>query len=323
MRPSTQENKHVLDRIDRSGSQYQVAVDTGESLEERHLAELELEIELYRRAEMAIEFAHQEFLALFECAPVGYFLLDAVGTVRRVNRRGCEALGLIEDALLGRRFATLVSPSSVETVSDHLDAVMRHKKREPCHVDLQRSDGTTFRARLRGERAPASRTSCEGVFLIADDIDDLIALDVAPPLRSAPLRSGYPRSAERASGLGRVLVVDDEELILKATARVLKRMGYEVFGYTSPEEALEGFAANPATYQAIISDFRMPTMNGIQLCERFASLRNDVPILLLSGHIGEIDPVRAKEVGIERVLSKPIAAEELSSWLAAAMAASA
>ena len=51
--------------------------------------------------------------------------------------------------------------------------------------------------------------------------------------------------ASRNRGRGRVLVVDDDQLILNATARLFKHVGYEVTGYTLPEEALAVFKAEP------------------------------------------------------------------------------
>ena len=126
----------------------------------------------------------------------------------------------------------------------------------------------------------------------------------------------------RERGRGRVLVVDDDQLILNATARLLKHVGYEVMGYTLPEEALTVFGEGPLAYDAIISDFRMPTMNGLQLCERLIELRKDVPILLVSGYIDEIDIERAEEIGIGGVLSKPLSAQQLAAWLDAAVSGS-
>jgi two-component system cell cycle sensor histidine kinase/response regulator CckA len=130
-------------------------------------------------------------------------------------------------------------------------------------------------------------------------------------------------SASRKHGRGRVLVVDDDQLILNARARLLKHVGYEVMGCTLPEEALTVFAEDPFAYDAIISDFRMPAMNGLQLCERLVELRTDVPILLVSGYVDEIDLQRAEEIGIGGgVLSKPLSAEQFAAWLDAAVSQS-
>ncbi len=120
----------------------------------------------------------------------------------------------------------------------------------------------------------------------------------------------------RAAAGGCILVIDDEELILSATARVLHRMGYEAVSFTAPREALAAFEQSPGSFDAIVSDFQMPEINGLQLCEQFVALRGDVPIMLTSAFTDEIDMVRAKEIGIQQVLPKPVFAEELAAWLA-------
>lgn len=93
-------------------------------------------------------------------------------------------------------------------------------------------------------------------------------------------------------------------------------MGYEIVSFTEPCQALLEFEASPEAYDAIVTDFRMPEMNGLELSERLVALRQDVPILLTSAFTGEIDKARVEEIGIERVLEKPVSAEELGLWLA-------
>ena len=113
-----------------------------------------------------------------------------------------------------------------------------------------------------------------------------------------------------------IFTIDDEELVLNATVRVLRRMGYEIVSFTEPDQALLEFEGAPGAYDAIVTDFRMPGMNGLELSKRLMALRHDVPILLTSAFTNEIDKSRVEEIGIERVLQKPLSAEELGLWLA-------
>ena len=70
-----------------------------------------------------------------------------------------------------------------------------------------------------------------------------------------------PTQTAAAPHADRVLVVDDDELILKALARILESAGFEPRCYLSPGEALEGVERDaPAV---IISDYMMPSMDGI------------------------------------------------------------
>lgn len=118
---------------------------------------------------------------------------------------------------------------------------------------------------------------------------------------------------------GRLLVVDDEELILSAVTRVLRRIGYVVAGHSDPVSALSQFEADPAGFDAVITDFRMPEMTGLQLSERLVSAKPGVPILLVSGHTAEIDGELARQIGIDRVVSKPLSTADFESWLDQAM----
>jgi PAS domain S-box-containing protein len=276
------------------------------------VADLELENELEVRARVALETANQESAVLFEHAPVGFFVLDSGGTVRRVNRRGAESLGLASNDVLDVPFVNFVTEPSAELFGWHLYSTLSCKRGEMSDLLMCRAGGGTFWVRARSEFTPASRTAGEGVFLIIDEIDDLkeIPREVGT---SAEKRSSIQ---DKPSGIrGRVLVIDDEELILNATSRILTRMGYEVIGFSDPDAALAGFEAEPGAFDAIITDFRMPTMNGLQLSERLVEKREDVPILLMSGFTGEIDIERAREIGIRRVASKPLSYAELAIWL--------
>jgi len=120
---------------------------------------------------------------------------------------------------------------------------------------------------------------------------------------------------------GRLLVVDDEPLILNAVTRVLQRIGYRVVGHTEPIAALDGFEADPAAFDAVITDFRMPEMTGLQLSERLVAAKPGVPILLVSGYTGEIDREQAKQIGIDQVVSKPLSTLDFATWLDHAIAA--
>ena len=149
--------------------------------------------------------------------------------------------------------------------------------------------------------------------LTIDEIDDLM-LDMRAQVEDRSAESGLQAARDEES-TGSILLVDDEELILNSVSRVLRRMGYEITSYTDPREALLAFKNSPMSFDAIISDYQMPEMNGLTLCEQLASVRPDVPILLTSAFTGEIDLVAAKEAGVEYVIPKPLSTDELTFWL--------
>jgi len=123
--------------------------------------------------------------------------------------------------------------------------------------------------------------------------------------------------------MSRILIVDDDEPILKALRRLLSLtpciVGEETFKLTVdcfslPQAALE--KARHTAYDLVISDYRMPGMNGVEFLKAFREIQPDAARLILSGYadlnglIGAIN-----EAGISRFISKPWNDYELVSTL--------
>jgi CheY-like chemotaxis protein len=87
-----------------------------------------------------------------------------------------------------------------------------------------------------------------------------------------------------------ILVVDDEVMIRNIARLVLEREGYFILTAHDGEEALHIAREFPGTMHAVLSDVRMPKMDGIQLRERILKERPGVPILLMSGYVDAPPP---------------------------------
>lgn len=121
----------------------------------------------------------------------------------------------------------------------------------------------------------------------------------------------------------RVLLVDDEEFILKALRRLLSlqiepgpdsscRFKMDIF--TEPEAALE--KARHTAYDLVISDYRMPRMDGVEFLSRFRALQPTAIRIILSGHADLAGLIGAiNRAGINRFISKPWNDKELVSIL--------
>ncbi|WP_050727539.1 HD domain-containing phosphohydrolase [Vulgatibacter incomptus] len=104
--------------------------------------------------------------------------------------------------------------------------------------------------------------------------------------------------------MGRVLVVDDDVLILRALQRVLDAQGFHVTGKNTPEEALGELRERPATL--IISDYMMPGMNGVEFLTEARRICPDAPRLLLTAANDFRVAAHAVNSGeVYRLLSKP------------------
>jgi DNA-binding response OmpR family regulator len=117
---------------------------------------------------------------------------------------------------------------------------------------------------------------------------------------------------ERSSGMPkRILVVDDDEMVLMALDELLRPEGYEVHTVLSAAEALERLDQNG--YDLLLLDIIMPEMDGFKLCKRIREKEDykTTPIVFLTAKSREEDKVKGLEAGANLFLSKPISPEQL------------
>ena len=106
----------------------------------------------------------------------------------------------------------------------------------------------------------------------------------------------------------RVLVVDDDQAILRLLCANLKARGYEVTTAVNGEEALAELEMNLA--DLIILDIMMPKVDGVEVCRRIREW-SQVPIIMLSARGDEKDKVKCLELGADDYLTKPFGVAEL------------
>ena len=115
----------------------------------------------------------------------------------------------------------------------------------------------------------------------------------------------------------RILVVDDEQSLLLTLAANLELEGFEVVAASSAQEALRLLEEGP--FDLLLSDIRMPGMNGVELFERVRQLRPETPVLLMTAFAFEGLVQRAMEEGVFAVLSKPFKVDDLIRALSVAL----
>jgi CheY-like chemotaxis protein len=115
------------------------------------------------------------------------------------------------------------------------------------------------------------------------------------------------------TGSGRLLLVDDQALVLEASSLMLDSLGYEVTNFLDPLEALAEFRANPDVYDAVLSDNRMPKMEGKELLYEIKRVRPDITTILSSGYFDEESA--QNDSSITATLSKPYNLSQLSEKL--------
>ena len=100
----------------------------------------------------------------------------------------------------------------------------------------------------------------------------------------------------------KILLVDDEPLILKGLRYTLEKEGYDTDTATDGEDALVKFFSN--TYDVVILDVMLPGVDGINVCQRIRE-HSDVPILMLTAKGEDMDKILGLEYGADDYMTKP------------------
>ncbi|RTZ92984.1 MAG: sigma-54-dependent Fis family transcriptional regulator [Deltaproteobacteria bacterium] len=106
-----------------------------------------------------------------------------------------------------------------------------------------------------------------------------------------------------------ILIVDDDTNTLKGMRQFLSRPGREITAVERAREALETLGARPV--DVMISDIRLPDMNGIQLMEEVRRTYPETDVILMTGYGSIQDAVEAMRMGAESYLTKPLNPDEL------------
>ena len=111
---------------------------------------------------------------------------------------------------------------------------------------------------------------------------------------------------------GTVAVTDDDPAVLDSLKFLLEIAGYRVMVYASAAAFLGNGATRPA---CLILDHHMPQMTGLELVARLRSEEVRTPVLLVTGSPSPAILARAAELGIEKVLEKPLKEDDLLSFV--------
>ena len=109
--------------------------------------------------------------------------------------------------------------------------------------------------------------------------------------------------------LGRVLIADDEETFLLATADLLRREGFEVETVRDGESALE--RVRSSSYDLLISDLEMPGNEDLDLVRRVADVAGGLPIIIITGFPSTRSAIASIELPVAAYLLKPVAFQDL------------
>ncbi|MCA1961783.1 MAG: response regulator [Desulfomonile sp.] len=110
---------------------------------------------------------------------------------------------------------------------------------------------------------------------------------------------------------GRILVLDDEQIVLDSVSRVLEDENYEVVTCRKGEEAVE--ALKRQSFDILITDMKMPGMDGLQAMEALTEVDPDLSMIMLTGYATIDSAVKAMKIGAVDYIKKPFTPEQLSA----------
>ena len=151
--------------------------------------------------------------------------------------------------------------------------------------------------------------SHDGVIWASPARENGTRMNVLLPRQKA-VRAAGPTESKPAGK--RVLLVDDEEIIVRLGTRLLGRLGIDVQATCDPHEARELLTHRAGEFSLLITDQNMPDCDGLDLAALARRCNPDINILLCTGYSANLDEDELRKLGIHSVLVKPFDIHELS-----------
>jgi CheY-like chemotaxis protein len=135
------------------------------------------------------------------------------------------------------------------------------------------------------------------------------------PIGQAPAKEFAASAEAPLPGNERLLVIDDEPVIVDLLEQTLSNYGYRVTVRTGSVEALETFRAGPYDFDVVVTDQTMPQMTGIELASRIKEIRPDTPVILMTGFSQIISSENYRTFGLDGFLMKPVLVGPLTKFI--------
>lgn len=155
-------------------------------------------------------------------------------------------------------------------------------------------------------------TSHGGAILVDSGIGKGTKIEVYLPKAQNPVWEHIPDQGPIPVGRETILFVDDEETIVRLGQELLTSLGYSVEVETHSPQALATFKQDPHRFDLVITDQTMPSLTGEMLSRELLRIRPDLPIILCTGFSHIMSAEKAKALGIQAYLMKPLAIRDLA-----------
>ncbi len=136
-----------------------------------------------------------------------------------------------------------------------------------------------------------------------------------PLLDDPQMTADQPMPNHLPNGREHVLLVDDQPQVVGLQKQLLERLGYKVTTKSRAGEVLDALRCHDKLYQAVITDMTMPEMTGDVLAAKIKKIQPNMPVILCTGYSEKISTARARKIGIDAFLMKPVANANLAKTL--------
>jgi len=118
--------------------------------------------------------------------------------------------------------------------------------------------------------------------------------------------TSIPRGSER------MLLVDDEEDVLKMLKEMSEHLGYQVTAVSDSTEAYAIFSASPDDFDLVVTDQTMPGLTGVAMARKIFALKPGMPIIICTGFSEALTDGKAMELGLAGYIMKPVVMGDFS-----------
>lgn len=136
-----------------------------------------------------------------------------------------------------------------------------------------------------------------------------------PVIGDNPKTPTHNLSSETLKGNERILLVDDEQPLLKILQVSLKRLGYQVTSFTSSQEAFIYFSENSKDIDVVVTDMTMPELTGMDLIRSMLEVKPNQKTILCTGFSESIDEKSALAQGVNSFVLKPVIGKQVAQQI--------
>ncbi len=154
----------------------------------------------------------------------------------------------------------------------------------------------------------------DGFITLHSEVDQGTSFTLNFPANQEKPTTAIQENAEQIPhGNEKILLVDDEEMLVHAVQEMLEGIGYTVDALRDPRRALERFNASPEEYQLVITDQTMPGLTGKELVAEMRKVRKEAKIILCTGYSNKISQADVDHLKLQALLLKPLVLEDLAN----------